>query len=49
MHQTLFIFDNYPVRKINLSSTAVFYISFHFRQETAIGGLSYKVKNSRIA
>ena len=24
MHQTLFIFDNYPVRKINLSSTAVF-------------------------
>ncbi len=37
MHQTIFIFDNYPVRKINLSSTAVFIF------------LSYKVKNSRIA
>jgi hypothetical protein len=37
MHQTLFIFDNYPVRKINLSFTAVFIF------------LSYKVKHSRIA
>ena len=37
MHQTLFIFDNYPVRKIKLSFTAVFIF------------LSYKVKHSRIA